>query len=197
MAKMFSQPHKIEFSLPEWINEYSLTYQTTDDLKERMKFVIQAAKINVEEKTGGPFAAAIFEIETGKLVSLGVNLVMTQGLSILHAEVVAISVAQRKLGGYDLGAKSLPRHELLTSTEPCAMCLGAIPWSGVKKMVTAAFDQDARNIGFDEGQKPIDWVAALNERNIEVIRNIERDEAIKVMQLYSGSDNHIYNPREG
>ena len=193
---MFSQPHKIEFSLPEWINEYSLTYQASDDVKERMRFVIQAAKINVEKKTGGPFAAAIFEIETGKLVSLGVNLVTTQGLSILHAEVVAISVAQKKLGVYDLGSSSLPRHELLTSTEPCAMCLGAIPWSGVKKVVTAAFDQDARDIGFDEGQKPLDWVASLNERNIEVVSNIERDEAIKVMQLYSARNHPIYNPRE-
>jgi len=193
---MFSQPHKIEISLPEWINEYSLTYQASNDLKARMKFVIQASRINVEKKTGGPFAAAIFEIETGKLVSLGVNLVMSQGLSILHAEVVAISIAQKKLGVYDLGANSLPRHELLTSTEPCAMCLGAIPWSGVKKVVTAAFDQDARNIGFDEGQKPLDWIASLNERNIEVVSNIERDEAIKVMQLYSDSDNPIYNPRE-
>ena len=193
---MFSQPQKIEFALPEWINDYSLIYKTTDDLKEQMKFVIQAAKINVEKKTGGPFAAAIFEIETGQLVSLGVNLVTTQGLSILHAEVVAISVAQRKLGVYDLGASTLPRHQLLTSTEPCAMCLGAIPWSGVKKVVSAAFDQDARQIGFDEGQKPVDWVASLNERHIEVVRNIERDEAIKVMQLYSGRGNPIYNSRE-
>jgi tRNA(Arg) A34 adenosine deaminase TadA len=193
---MFSQPLSISFQLPVWVNDFSQSYQATTDLKQRMKFVISAARKNVEENTGGPFAAAIFEIETGKLVSLGVNLVTTQQLSILHAEMVAITVAQIKLKTYDLAETSLPKLELVTSTEPCAMCFGAIPWSGVARVVTAAKGEDAESIGFDEGPKPDNWIKGLTDRGIQVIDNIERDAARAVLKLYKESSGHIYNSRE-
>jgi len=193
---MFSQPLSISFQLPVWVNDFSQSYQATTDVNQRMKFVISAARKNVEEETGGPFAAAIFEIETGKLVSLGVNLVTTQQLSILHAEMVAITVAQAKLKTYDLGEASLPRHELVTSTEPCAMCFGAIPWSGVVRVVTAAKGEDAQSIGFDEGPKVNNWIKGLTDRGVEVIDNIEREAAHAVLKLYKESSGHIYNSRE-
>lgn len=194
---MNKQPLTIEFSLPEWVNSYCEVYQATDNLNERMKFVIHAAKKNVEQKTGGPFAAAIFEEKTGELVSLGVNLVTTQGMSILHAEMVAIAIAQKKLGNFDLGSKDVASHELVSSTEPCAMCFGAIPWSGVRKVITGAVDEDARSIGFDEGPKPEDWIHELTSRGIKVIDKVERDSAVEVLIEYKKSGGFIYNSREG
>jgi tRNA(Arg) A34 adenosine deaminase TadA len=189
---MFSQPSKVSFDLPDWIESFSQDYASSSDLETRMAFVIAASKKNVEEETGGPFAAAIFEVETGKLISLGVNLVTTQGLSMLHAEVVAMAVAQRKLGTYDLGSESMTPLELVASTEPCGMCLGAIPWSGVRHVATAARDEDARAIGFDEGAKPEDWTEALNSRGIKVSTDIKRESACSVFQLYIKKNGHIY-----
>jgi tRNA(Arg) A34 adenosine deaminase TadA len=194
---MFSQPYNVTFELPRWIENFSQRYIKTTDIRERMKFVIKAAGKNVQEKTGGPFAAAIFESDSGRLISLGVNLVITQGLSILHAEIVAIIIAQIKLKTYDIGGISMVNHELVSSTEPCAMCLGAITWSGVRRVVTAAFDQDARRIGFDEGPKPENWINSLTDRGIEVINNIERDSARLVLQLYLDNNGYIYNSRAG
>lgn len=194
---MFSQPQNVTFESPPWVQDFSRSYVTTSDIRERMKFVIKAAGKNVEEKTGGPFAAAIFESDSGRLISLGVNLVMTQGLSILHAEMVAIVIAQIKLKTYDMGGISMANHELVSSTEPCAMCLGAITWSGVRRVVTAAFDQDARSIGFDEGPKPENWIHSLTDRGIDVITNIERDSACSVLQLYLDNNGCIYNARAG
>ncbi len=161
-----------------------------------MKFVISAAAMNVEENTGGPFSAGIFEIQTGKLISLGVNLVATQNLSILHAEMVAIALAQQVLGTYDLGATGMPHYELIASVEPCAMCYGAIPWSGVRHVVTGALDEDARAIGFDEGPKPSDWIKALQDRNIKVTTRLEREAARQILQNYMQRGGHIYNSRE-
>lgn len=193
---MFEQPHYINLQLPDWLERFSQNYVASHRLSEKMQFVISASRKNIEERTGGPFAAAIFEVESGTLVSLGVNLVTTQGLSILHAEMVAISIAQKKLDNYDLGGKSMPSHELVTSTEPCAMCFGAIPWSGVRHVATAAYDMDARAIGFEEGPKPDDWVKELESRNIKVSTDIERESARQVLQYYSKSGGHIYNSRE-
>lgn len=187
---MFLQPSEISFELPGWIEGFSQNYVSSTDLKMRMAFVISAARKNVEQGSGGPFAAAVFEIETGKLVSLGVNLVTTQGLSILHAEIVALVVAQRKLRTYDLAVTLL---ELVTSAEPCGMCLGAIPWSGVRHVATAATDADVRAIGFDEGPKPSNWIKSLNARGIQVSTNIERQSACSVLQLYFIKNGCIYN----
>lgn len=191
---MNSQPRTVSFQLPDWVEAYCRNYKAATDIKRRMKFVIDASRRNVEEGTGGPFAAAIFESETGNLVSLGVNLVTTQNLSMLHAEMVAMAVAQKKLKTYDLGDPSLPAHELVSSTEPCAMCLGAIPWSGVSRVITAASDRDARDIGFDEGIKPDDWKAGLEHRGIEVIDHIEAEQAKKVLLLYQQNNGDIYTP---
>jgi tRNA(Arg) A34 adenosine deaminase TadA len=194
---MFNQPENISFQLPAWINLCADTYRTTTDLSKRMKFVIAAAARNVEESTGGPFAAAIFEIETGKLISLGANLVATRKLSILHAEMVAITVAQRILGTYDLGASGTPSYELITSVEPCAMCAGAIPWSGVRHVATGALGEDATAIGFDEGAKPADWIKEFENRDIKVSPGIEREAARQVLQNYIEGGGHLYSSREG
>jgi len=193
---VFEQPHYIKLQFPDWLEGFSQSYIVSQRLSKKMQFVISASRKNVEEGTGGPFAAAIFELESGALVSLGVNLVTTQGLSILHAEMVAISIAQKKLGSYDLGEKSMPSHELVTSTEPCAMCLGAIPWSGVRHIATAAHDMDARAIGFEEGPKPDNWIKALESRNIKVSTDVESESARQVLQFYSKRGGHIYNSRE-
>jgi len=194
---VFSQPEKIGFDLPAWLNRFAASYEATTSLSARMRFVILAAARNVQEKTGGPFAAAIFEIETGKLVSLGSNLVSTQGLSILHAEMVAIALAQRVLGTYDLGAVGMPEHELISSVEPCAMCFGAIPWSGVHHVATGALAEDAIAIGFDEGPKPADWIGELESRGIRVSSGLQRESARQVLQDYIEDGGHLYSSREG
>lgn len=193
---MFTQPVRIEFELPDWLMEFSRRYTATFSSDVKMRFVIRAAKENVDKQTGGPFAAGIFNQTTGDLVSLGVNLVTTQGMSMLHAEMVAIALAQQKLGSYDLGSEGLAKHELVTSTEPCAMCFGAIPWSGVTRVIAGAKDQDARAIGFDEGPKPDDWAATLASRGIEVVEGVERDAAANVLRHYKQTCGHIYNSRE-
>ena len=194
---MFHRPSHIHFALPVWLASYACTYKPSSSLDERMKFVIEASRRNVEEGSGGPFAAAVFEIGTGELVSLGVNLVLAQKSSILHAEMVAIALAQMKLGAYDLGCPGMPSHELVTSTEPCAMCFGAIFWSGVRHLAFGALSEDARAIGFDEGPKPENWIQELESRGIHVTAGVEREAACKVLQLYARTGGHIYNSRKG
>jgi tRNA(Arg) A34 adenosine deaminase TadA len=194
---MSFQPGVIEIKLPEWIDSFLLGYPGyISSIQDRMSFVIEAAQLNVSKGTGGPFAAAVFETESGKLVSLGVNLVTSEGLSILHAEMVAFALAQKKIGSYDLGRYDLPAHELVTSIEPCAMCFGAIPWSGVRRVIAGARDSDARRIGFDEGPKMKEWRSELEKRGIATICDVSREAAAQVLLNYSLQSGKIYNSRE-
>ncbi len=194
---MAFQQKVIEIQLPDWMDTFINRYPSNiSSIEDRMSFVIEASKINVSNGAGGPFAAAIFESDSGKLVSLGVNLVISEGLSFLHAELVAFALAQKKVGAYDLGGENLPAHELVSSTEPCAMCLGAIVWSGVRRVITGANDYDARKIGFDEGPKIIDWRSELEKRGISVICDVKQQEAAKVLLDYFLQGGKIYNARE-
>jgi len=158
-----------------------------------MALAIDLARRNSADGKAGPFGAAVFEAETGRLVSMGVNLVEPAQCSILHAEIVALILAQRRMGTFDLGAPGLPAMELVSSAEPCAMCLGAIPWSGARRLVCGARDEDARAIGFDEGHKPPDWVAGLESRGIVVVRDVLRKEAAAVLRRYKEIGGVIYN----
>ncbi len=178
--------------LPSWLQEeMTNSAHVLPTEMERMKYVIDLALRNVNEGTGGPFAAAIFERSSGKVIASGVNLVLHSNCSHAHAEMIAIALAEQKLGVYSL-AEAAGEYELVSSCEPCAMCFGAIPWSGVTRVVSGAMDADARAIGFDEGPKPNSWTAALEERGIEVIEGVCREDAAAVMKAYIEAGGTIY-----
>jgi tRNA(Arg) A34 adenosine deaminase TadA len=182
------------FNLPGWA-ELSMRRQKMPlvSRKDRMHFVIGLAKENVEHGTGGPFGAAVFEAKSGTLVSIGVNVVVSANCSHSHAEMAALANAQKELENFDLGAPGLSEHELVTSCEPCSMCYGAIPWSGVRRVVCGARGKDAEAIGFDEGPKPKNWVSVLEARTISVIQDVCRKEAVAVFQEYKKRGGLIYN----
>ena len=78
-----------------------------------------------------PFGAVI--VQDGRVVARGRNLGRTQGDPTAHGEMVAI---RRCLAGP--GKDALKGATLYTSGEPCAMCMGAILWCGVGRLVFAA-----------------------------------------------------------
>src|SRR5688500_10282526 len=158
-----------------------------------MGLAIARARWNVLEETGGPFGAAIFESESGRLVAVGMNLVVPLGNSALHGEMVAFMMAQARLGSYTLAGEGMPAHELATSCEPCAMCLGATLWSGVRRVLCGATREDAVRLNFDEGpvfEASYDYLA---ERGVDVVRGVRRAEAAEVLALYRQRAGVIYN----
>lgn len=157
-----------------------------------MGLVVALSRQNVERKTGGPFAAAVFDHE-GRLIAPGINMVVPANCSILHAEIAAVALAQSVLGRYDIGDTGRLRYDLVASTEPCAMCLGAVPWSGVSRLICGARDEDARNVGFDEGPKLSNWVAEFRSRGIVVLRDVLRKQAVAVLHEYAAAGGPIYN----
>jgi len=106
--------------------------------------------------------------------------------------MLAISIAQQRLGQINLGADG-GRWQLVSSAEPCSMCLGGIHWSGVKSVLLSARDEDVRAIGFDEGNKPRDWETALQSMGVNVTRDMLRAESCAVLQAYAQRGGIIYN----
>jgi len=158
-----------------------------------MRLAIDVSRMNVDRGDGGPFGAAIFESESGRLVAVGMNSVVRHNNCALHGEMVAFMMAQRRLGSFTLNSPELPAHELYTSCEPCAMCLGATLWSGVRRLVFAAAREDAMRLNFDEGPVFPDSYRYLETRGIEIVRNLLRDEARAVIDAYQAKNGKIYN----
>jgi tRNA(Arg) A34 adenosine deaminase TadA len=183
----------ISLHLPTWVERFLAdSPRVFPETEEKMRFVLELSRRNVWHGTGGPFGAAIFDSD-GRLIAPGINLVVISNCSLLHAEMVAIAGAQQKLGRYDIGDGGRLHYDLFATTEPCAMCFGAIPWSGVRRLVCGARDEDARAIGFDEGPKLADWAPALNDRGITVLRDVLRDDAVAVLRDYIATGGIIYN----
>ncbi len=191
----FVDQPSFSLNLPDWLEAFvSKERRAFSTVEERMQFAVELSRLNVHHG-GGPFAAGLFHIEDGSLLAAGVNLVLSGGCSVLHGEIVAIMAGQKELGTYDFSASESRHYELITSTEPCAMCLGAVTWSGVRRLVCGARGSDAEDTGFDEGEKPPNWVEALERRGISVLRDICRQEAAAVLREYRESGGIIYNPR--
>ena len=178
---------------PEWIRDvidWDGAYATDE---HKMRLAIELARQNVLRGTGGPFGAAVFEIPSGALVSVGVNSVVRLNNSMLHAEMLAIMLAQHRVGSHTLLGSQLPQHEVVTSCDPCAMCLGAVLWSGLRRMVAGADRADASALNFEEGPVFPESYTYLVSRGVAITRGVLRQEAVAILELYRRQGGTIYN----
>ncbi len=191
----------IQMRLPEWVaDEVADVPGVLPDRDDQMRLVHRLADRNWREGNGGPFAAIVVESATGKVVSVGVNTVLASGVTSAHAEVLALGLAQRALGVWDLGGDGQPEHSLVVNWRPCIQCYGATMWSGVRTMVVAGSGPALEEItGFDEGPMRDDWAQQFEARGIHVVDDVLREEALAVYRAYAaaveGGGITVYNAR--
>ncbi|CAJ1976213.1 unnamed protein product [Sphenostylis stenocarpa] len=103
---------------------------------------IEEAYKAVERGDGRPFGAVI--VRNDEIVASCHNMVVRNTDPSAHAEIAAIREACRKLNRVQLAD-----CEIYASCEPCPMCLGAIHFSKIKRLVYGAKAEAAVAIGFD------------------------------------------------
>ena len=107
------------------------------------------------------------------------NRVCTESDPTRHAELLLASEACRQLA-----PEALTRATLYTSTEPCAMCCGAIYWSRIKRVV---FGCSAVTLGALVGGGLVmssRYIFECGKRTVEVIGPVLEAEASKVHRAY-------------
>ncbi len=112
-----------------------------DDLRF-LSLAIEKADRNLGEG-GGPFGAVI--VRDGDAIAVAGNRVVPSHDPTAHAEVNAIRMAAERLGTHDLGDCTI-----YASCEPCPMCLGAIYWAGIRRVVYASDRYRAAAAGFND-----------------------------------------------
>lgn len=111
--------------------------------EEYLAEALALATASVEEG-GGPFGALV--VKDGKLIGQGSNRVTLNNDPTAHAEVLAIRDACNAIQDFSLAGATL-----YASCEPCPMCLAAIHWARLDRIVYAASREDAAAAGFDDG----------------------------------------------
>jgi len=114
----------------------------SDDVRF-LRRAIDLATQNVETGKGGPFGALV--VRDGDVLAEAVNVVTATHDPTAHAEVTAIRKACASIESFRLDGCTL-----YTSCEPCPMCMGAVYWSHLDRVVYGAVHADAARVGFDD-----------------------------------------------
>ncbi|MBU3895645.1 nucleoside deaminase [Serratia rubidaea] len=114
-------------------------------LKERQRdeyFMKKAIKQAIKNPMH-PFGCVIVDLDAKTVLSEGVN---TASMNpILHAEIVAINNYICKHGN-----QGWEKLTIYTTGEPCPMCMSAIVWAGIPRVVWASSIQTIRASGIGQ-----------------------------------------------
>ena len=148
-----------------------------------MRAAIALSHRVMAEGKGGPFGAVI--VRDGEIIAEGRNEVTSANDPTAHAEVSAIREACRKLGTF-----ALTDCDIYTSCEPCPMCLSAIYWARLRRMVYANARQDAARIGFDDEFLYQEVARGIDDRTLPTSRLLA-DEAIEAFKAWDANPDKI------
>jgi guanine deaminase len=152
------------------------------DDKKLLRKAIEIAASGISTG-GGPFGAVISR--EGKIIAGSNNRVVLDTDPTAHAEILAIREAARFLRTHDLNG-----CVLYASCEPCPMCLGAIYWSGIKRVIYASGRHDAADAGFDDELIYNEISLDPSKRQVSFIR-LEDAEAKEVFRKWEEYDGKI------
>lgn len=175
-----------DIRLPEWLAAWPLPPSPASD-DDCLRLSITLARENVARLLG-PFGAVVRADASGEVLAVGVNLALPTGNPVLHAETVALSLANRRLA--EPGGVTL-----FCSCEPCIMCLGAAHWSEVRRVVWSALKEDAEAAGFSEGAGTDQLKAQMAARGVKLEPGVMRAEGVEVLRAYVASGGAIYGPK--
>ena len=147
-------------------------------MNKPMELSIKQAGKTMRKGIGGPFGAAIVNSKTGEIVCVTSNHVLADNDPTAHAEICAIRLACRILDTFDLTG-----YTIYATGYPCPMCMGAIIWANLDKVIYAGESGDADRIGFRD-----DWIYQFIEEgceNVLVVPVVADEKAReKVLELY-------------
>ena len=154
---------------------------TTED-RLFMQMAIDLSVANVANG-GGPFGAVI--VRNGEVIATGTNRVTANNDPTAHAEVSAIRTACAKEQCFKLEGCTC-----YTSCEPCPMCLSALDWAGVSRIVYGNTKEDAKAINFDDSFI-YDEIAKPYALRAIPCQNLMREEALAGFRAWSEKEDKI------
>lgn len=148
-----------------------------------MRRAIELGRRSMEAGEGGPFGAVI--VKNGEIIGEGWNQVIATNDPTAHGEMMAIRNACKRINAF-----SLDGCELYTSGEPCPMCLGAIYWARIERLLYGFNVEEAAKVEFDDRFIYEQLKKPLAQRKIPEIQ-ILNEEALAVLKVYAADPNRV------
>lgn len=136
-----------------------------------MEMAIHLSREKMLSGEGGPFGAVV--VNNGTIIGEGWNKVSSTNDPTAHAEIVAIRNSCSHLQTFNLCGCTL-----YTSCEPCPMCLAAVYWSGIRRVVFGASRYDAEKAGFRDKLIYDELRLANKDRSIDMKQILQRESIV-------------------
>lgn len=140
----------------------------TDFMKEAVREAEKALR-----KDEVPIGAVI--VKDGRIIARAHNLTEKKQVATLHAEIIAINKACRKLKSWRLNGT-----EIYVTAEPCAMCAGAIANARIDKVFFGAYEKKS---GCAVSKYPVLTDNGLNH-SADFVGGIEEEHCAKLLKDY-------------
>ncbi len=163
----------------------SESMEKTEFTQQDREFMQMAIDLSIESVAngGGPFGAVI--VRNGDVIATGSNRVTKSCDPTAHAEVSAIREACTKEQNFKLEGCTC-----YTSCEPCPMCLSALYWAGISRIVYGNTKEDAKAINFDDSFI-YDEIAKPYEQRKIPCQNLMRKEALAGFRAWSEKEDKV------
>ena len=148
-----------------------------------MARAIELSIENVHSGRGGPFAAVV--VKDGTIIAEAANCVTSTNDPTAHAEMMAIRLACKQLGNFELKG-----CEIYTTCEPCPMCLSAIYWARPTRVYFGGTAADAAKAGFDDSFIYEEIVRPHASRKIPMV-GMMREEALAAYRAWEAKSDKI------
>lgn len=135
--------------------------------------------IELSKKAFYPYGAII--VKDGQIIGRSDVEVPVSKTGFSHAELRAIENAMQHLGGH-LCAEGGKGCTIYSSCEPCAMCMGAILYTGIERLVYAATLEDSKECVNEILAKAEEVASSCKNRKIEIVKELHRDKAVEVLK---------------
>jgi guanine deaminase len=150
--------------------------QSTNSEKALMSLAIAKAREGIAAGQS-PFGAII--VRSSEVVAAAHNTVWRDTDPTAHAEVNCIRAAAAALRMIDLSG-----YDMYSTCEPCPMCLAAIHWAKIDRVVYGATIADAAAAGFCELHVDARVLAELGKSPLKVESGLLRDECAELFALW-------------
>lgn len=140
-----------------------------------MKKAIEAAKESLK-KNEYPFGCCI--VSKDIVITAG-NSCFTENNPLRHAELNAINKLVEQSG-----IRALRDSVIYTTTEPCLMCLGAIGWSNIKRLVYGTSARESKALGFSEAAIGVEELKAGFPYKLQVVEGVLKEECMELLRAW-------------
>ena len=147
-----------------------------------MRRCLQLARCGRGSTSPNPMVGAVVVCD-GRIIGEGYHVRAGEP----HAEVNAIRSACASVGTF-----SLKGYTIYSSCEPCPMCLGAIYWAGISRIVYGASAEDAAEVNFSDKFIYDELALAKNRRTLPIERTLEKEALVPFIRWRDKEDKIEY-----